>query len=176
MQIKSIDELIQIFDQSRKERIVLVGKAASGKDYARSILEDRGFPYQISYTTRPMRIGETHGKDYYFIPEYKFKDLISIDFFYEYVVFNSWYYGTSRAQMGVKSSIFIMTPSGIAHMTHDDRLESLIVYFDMPEDVRKERLSLRSDADTVDRRLEADRLDFTGFLDYGVIINDSNFK
>ena len=99
MNVKNIDQIIAIFRAEHKKRLVLVGHAASGKDYARKILEEIGYPYQISYTTRSMRNGEIHGKDYYFIPVYKFKDLIKIDFFYEYVIFNSWYYGTSNAQM-----------------------------------------------------------------------------
>jgi len=176
MVIKNIDHLISLFDAEDKKRIVLIGKAASGKDHARKILEERGYPYQISYTTRPMRAGEVHGKDYYFIPEYKFQDLVKMNFFYEHVSFNGWQYGTSNAQMKTKGCIFIMTPSGLAHMSEEDRKESLVVCFDITEDVRRERLALRSDADTVDRRLEADRKDFEDFENYDIIINDPNFE
>lgn len=173
MTAHNIDDILKRF--SGKKRIVLVGKAASGKDHARKILEGMGYPYQISYTTRPMRSGETHGKDYYFIPEYKFMDLIKINFFYEHVSFNGWHYGTSNAQMKSHDSVFIMTPSGLSHMKPNDRQESLVVYFDIPEEIRRERLALRSDADTVERRIEADKLDFHGFEDYDLIINDPKF-
>ena len=47
-------------------KIILVGKGASGKDHLRKILEGRGFTYGISYTTRPPREGEIDGQDYYF--------------------------------------------------------------------------------------------------------------
>jgi len=176
MNVRNIDQIIAIFRSEHRKRIILVGHAASGKDYARKILEERGCPYQISYTTRPMRNGEVHGKDYHFTPVYKFEDLIKIDFFYEYVIFNSWYYGTSNAQMKTVDCTFIMTPAGLAHMSEVDRKESLVVYFDIPEEIRKERLSGRSDADTIDRRLEADRLDFKDFKNYDIILNDQNFK
>jgi len=176
MNVRNIDQIIALLKADGKKRVILVGKAASGKDYARRILEERGYPYQISYTTRPMRIGEVHGKDYYFIPIFKFEDLIKMDFFYEYVIFNSWYYGTSNAQMKTRDCTFIMTPSGLAHMSEMDRKDSLVVYFDIPEEIRKERLAIRSDADTVDRRIEADIRDFEDFKNYDIILNDPNYK
>jgi guanylate kinase len=176
MNVKNIDQIIAIFRAEHKKRFVLVGNAASGKDYARKILESLGYPYQISYTTRPMRVGEVHGKDYYFIPEYKFQELVKIKFFYEHVSFNGWQYGTSNAQMKTRDCTFIMTPSGLAHMSEVDRKDSLVVYFDIPEEIRKERLAIRSDADTVDRRIEADRRDFEDFKNYDIILNDPNYK
>lgn len=170
---QSIEDIIS--GLTGKKRIILVGEASSGKDYARNILESRGFPYQISYTTRPMRTGEIHGKDYYFIPEFKFKELINMSFFYEYVVFNTWYYGTSNTQMKSSNCVFIMTPSGLSSMDPSDREESLVVYFNIPEDIRKERLALRSDADTVDRRLAADAIDFAGFMNYDMLVTNPKF-
>jgi hypothetical protein len=53
--------------KSNKSRIILCGKAASGKDHLRKILEGRGFKYGVSYTTRPPRQGEIDGKDYLFV-------------------------------------------------------------------------------------------------------------
>jgi guanylate kinase len=176
MHIKSTDHIISLLNAEGKKRIILVGKAASGKDYASKIFETLGYPYQISYTTRPMRDGEVHGKDYYFIPEYKFQDLVKMNFFYEHVSFNGWQYGTSNAQMKKSECTFIMTPSGLVHMSEEDRKSSLVVYFDIPEDIRRQRLCLRSDADSVDRRIEADRVDFSGFTNYDLIIDNPNFE
>lgn len=158
-----------------KKRIILVGKAASGKDHARKILQGMGFTYQIPFTTRPMRDGEVHAQDYYFMPEYKFKDLITVNFFYEYAIFNNWYYGTSNAQMKYSNVCFIMTPRGLSQMHPHDRQDSLVVYIDIPYEIRKERLMGRLDADSVERRLSTDEQDFLTFSDYDVIINDPNF-
>lgn len=57
-----------------------------------------------------------------------------------------------------------------------DRAQSLVVYFDIEEEIRKERLMLRSDADKVDRRLESDALDFADFTNYDLKVNDPNFS
>ena len=158
-----------------KSRIVLCGKAASGKDHLRQILEGRGFSYGISYTTRPPRSGEVDGKDYYFIDESEFQSLIDEKFFYEHVSFNGWFYGTSREQWYETDDVFIMTPSGISKIKVEDRKSTFIIYIDIPIEVRKGRLSKRSDADSVDRRLEADENDFRHYTDFDIRINDHKF-
>jgi len=162
--------------KSNKSRIILVGKAASGKDHLRKILEGRGFNYGVSYTTRPPRKGEVDGKDYYFIDEMEFKTLIEQGFFYEYVAFNNWLYGTSKEQWYTTDDVFIMTPSGVSKLHAADRKNSFIIYIDIPTEIRRERLSQRNDnADTIERRLAADDNDFALFTDFDIRINDSNF-
>ena len=60
--------------------VALIGKAGSGKD---TILKDVVRAYElpmniiVSYTTRPMREGETEGKEYHFISEETFKQMIN---------------------------------------------------------------------------------------------------
>jgi len=158
-----------------KSRIILCGKAASGKDHLRQILEGRGFTYGVSYTTRPPRDGEVDGRDYYFIDESEFQSLIDEKFFYEHVSFNGWLYGTSREQWYETDDVFIMTPSGISKIKIEDRKSTFIIYIDIPIEVRRERLSKRSDADSVDRRLQADDNDFKHFTDFDIRINDHKF-
>jgi hypothetical protein len=45
----------------------------------------------------------------------------------------------------------------------------------MPEEIRKQRLLLRSDADSVDRRIEADEAYFKDFSNFDLIINNPIF-
>lgn len=156
-------------------RIILVGKAASGKDYMRKKLESRGFRYAVSYTTRPPRPNETEGNDYIFLSEEKFQEMIDQDEWYEWVSFNGWKYGTSKKQFS-EDDLFIMTPTGASHIRADDRKNSLIIFLDMPKERRKDRLFERvMPGDSVDRRIEADELDFKDFNDYDVRITNDNF-
>ena len=158
------------------KRIILVGKAASGKDHARKLLSLNGANYAISYTTRPPREDETEGIDYYFISPDEFEYMISKDKMYEYVEFNGWYYGTSNKQMD-ECDLFIMTPLGLSHLSKEDRANSYVVYFDIPEDIRKTRmLERKGNADSVERRIEADELDFKDFINYDYKINDPNYS
>jgi dephospho-CoA kinase len=50
------------------------------------------------------------------------------------------------------------------------------VYIDIDEDVRKERLLKRNDVDNVERRLNADHLDFLNFTDYNHSITNPLFQ
>jgi guanylate kinase len=152
------------------ERIVIIGKGGSGKDYLRKKLVQDGFRYCVSHTSRPIREGEIDGDDYYFVSEEYFY-LVP---FYEEVVFNTWHYGTSIEEFN-NSNLFIMTPSGLSKMSPSDRKQSYVIYIDIDEDIRKERLSGRRDADDVERRLRADEMDFENFYDFDHIITNPNF-
>lgn len=157
------------------KRIILVGKAASGKDHARKSLIKFGANYAVSYTTRPPREDETDNVDYYFITPNEFEYMISKDKMYEYVEFNGWYYGTTNKQMD-ECDLFIMTPLGLSHLTKEDRQESFVIYFDIPEDIRRERMAERKgNADSIDRRIEADEKDFADFENFDLKIDNPNY-
>ena len=150
-------------------KVIIVGKGGSGKDYLRKILEEVGYTYCKSYTTRPIRGGEENGKDYIFIEE---KDIPKEEDLYESVYFNGWFYGTPKKEFE-KSNLFIMTPKGISSLKEEDRKKSIIIYVNADEDTRRLRMSERKDADDVERRIEADEEDFKDFDDFDVTINNS---
>ena len=155
-------------------RIIVTGCGASGKDYARKLFEKRNFTYGVSYTTRPPRKGEKEGIDYFFLSEEKFDEMIKNDEFYEYVEFNEWKYGTSNQQF-YTNDIFLMTPHGISKLKREDRANSFIIFFDIDEDIRRQRLEERKDADDADRRIKADKKDFRGFKNYDLRITNNDF-
>jgi guanylate kinase len=156
-------------------RVILCGHAASGKDHARKIFERQGFTYAVSYTTRPPRPGEVDGVDYHFITDEEAQRMILNDEFYEWVPFNGWVYGTSREQFNTLN-LFIMTPGGIGHIKPEDRTSCLIMYFDIQEEIRRERLNKRvMPGDSIERRLKADEVDFENFTDFDIRINNPNF-
>ena len=158
------------------KRIILVGKAASGKDHLRKVLEGRGYKFAQSYTTRPPRPGEIDGKDYYFITESQFDVMESSRQFYEFVEFNSWKYGTTNKQFNESCDIFIMTPHGISLVSPEDRKSSFIIYIDVEDSIRLERLSKREmPGDSIERRMIADTKDFFNFKDYDIKITNSDF-
>jgi guanylate kinase len=162
----------------KKKRLILVGKGGAGKDYARKMCEQWfGLTYQISYTTRHPREDEQDGIDYHFIPMRVFNRMINEDKWYEHVKFNGWNYGTTREQFYTENSVFIMTPSGLSHLSSEDREESLVIFLDIPKEERSERMYARkANVDSVERRLQADEIDFVDFLDYDVKISDPYYK
>ena len=160
------------------KRIILVGKAASGKDHLRKQLQSRNFKYAVSYTTRPPREGEIEGKDYFFINSVQAYEMIQKGEFFEYVMFNGWLYGTTMAQWQQTSdeSVYIMTPTGLSHVNETDRKECLVIYTDIDIEIRRQRLKNRNmPGDTLERRIEADEKDFENFTNYDIRITNPDF-
>jgi guanylate kinase len=157
------------------KRIILVGKAASGKDHLRKKFESRGFKYAVSYTTRPPRENEIDGKDYFFITDEEATNMVESNMFYEYVHFNGWLYGTTVTQFYM-DDLFIMTPAGLSHIKPEDRSSSFIIYTDIDMSTRITRLTNRDmPGDSLSRRIKADELDFTDFNDYDLRITNADF-
>jgi guanylate kinase len=55
--------------------------------------------YSISFTTRKIRVGEEHGKHYFFISREEFENLIERHEFLEYAEVHGNFYGTSKSQV-----------------------------------------------------------------------------
>lgn len=55
--------------------------------------------YSVSFTTRPAREGEADGRDYFFISEERFRQMIERDEFVEWAHVHAHLYGTGRAQV-----------------------------------------------------------------------------
>ena len=157
------------------KRIILVGRAASGKDHIRKKFEERGFKYSVSYTTRPPRPGEIDRLDYIFISPEKAQEMINNEEFYEYVEFNGWIYGTTKEQFE-EDDIFIMTPTGLSHVDDDSRKKSFVIFIDIDEETRRKRMLAREmPGDSVERRIQADFRDFNGFTNYDIRITNPDF-
>ena len=80
--------------------LLIIGPTAVGKS---SIIDRalRDFPFLcdiITYTSRPMRTGESEGQPYHFVSEDRFKELIENHFFVEWAVVHGRLYGTPRDQ------------------------------------------------------------------------------
>ena len=157
-------------------KIILVGPGASGKDHLKRRFLGRGFKQSISFTTRPPRENERDGFDYHFISEEEFKEMIKQKDFREWNLFGDkkWYYGTTMREFNA-ASLFVMTPSGIRSLNPQERKDCFVVFIDIPEEVRRERLKARNDADDPERRIKTDIEDFKDFKDYDMRITNSDF-
>lgn len=156
----------------KESKIIIVGPGGSGKDFLRKKFEQRGFKYCVSYTSRPKRTGEKEGRDYYFVDESYFKN--NVHKFYEIDEFNGWSYGRTILDFE-KSSLLIMTPSGIKNIKPEHRRKCFIIYLNPDKEIRRERLCQRKDADSAERRLVADDEDFFEFYDYDIMIKNEDF-
>lgn len=84
----------------RYKPLVVVGPSGAGKGTLIARLTKKypsQFGFSVSYTTRAARVGEEHGKHYYFVDHEKFKEKIANDDFIEYCQVHTNFYGTEKA-------------------------------------------------------------------------------
>ena len=88
---------------------IITGPSGVGKNTIINELSNHlDFYFSVSHTTRPRRENEVNGKDYYFITEEEFENLIKNDQMIEYEQYGDFYYGTSREELSNDSSIIIL--------------------------------------------------------------------
>ncbi len=88
-------------DQETPLLIVISGPSGAGKDSVIQRMKELGFPFHfvVTMTTRPPRPGEVSGKDYIFVSEEEFEDLLRRDGFIENAVVYGYRYGVPKEQV-----------------------------------------------------------------------------
>jgi guanylate kinase len=96
-------------DKHKGNLFILSAPSGAGKStlYKALLNQDDKVRISISHTTRAPRTGEEHGREYYFIDDESFLDMIAEDAFFEHAQVFDNYYGTS------KESIFGMLEQGL---------------------------------------------------------------
>ena len=112
--------------------IVLVGESASGKSSIERELVALGFNKIVTYTTRPMRNGET----YHFITEEQFNDMVEKNLFAEHASYNGWQYGTAKEDC-TDDKVVVLTPHGLRQLKKNIDLKIISFYIKVP---RRDRL------------------------------------
>jgi guanylate kinase len=169
----------------KSEKIFVVGKSGSGKDWLLRQLQKEGLKVSVKTTTRPQRKNEVQFETYNFINDSEFKSLLEEKQFICYQSFNvtpegrdpeTWYYGLSKEEFN-KAQAFIMTPGELEQIDGETRKGCFVVYLDIDRSIRESRISGRNDNnDSVQRRLDADEIDFKSFSDYDLKITDPEFE
>jgi len=156
-------------------KLVLVGKAAAGKDHLRKRLIERGFKFGVSCTTRPPRVGEQNGKDYFFLTEDQFLGLINTGDMIEYQQFNGWFYGLTREEFE-NSEVIILNREAVDMLPEEIRLKCMVMFLDIDRDTRLERMKERNDTvDSLERRINADEQQYIGFENFDVRVTNPDF-
>ena len=147
--------------------IALVGAMCSGKTTIARKLEQDGYNWIRTYTTRPPRPGES-SKDYMFVSQDEFFGFMMNGFFmetedYKVASGDTWYYGSLRSDYKIPNSVIILTPMAIYKL----RNELNVVFVDTPLDTRLDRAHHRGDEPKeVLRRFKAEEDLFHMFREY----------
>lgn len=141
--------------------LVLVGPSASGKSaIVKCLMKKYGLEKFITCTTRPMRVGEINGVDYYFLTNEEFSRLYNENEFIETVYYNGNYYGTLKKEAN-DNKVVILEPQGLNNFV--SVLDSVYaVFLQTDEAILKERMISRGDSLLeVAKRLENDQILFS---------------
>lgn len=177
--------------------ILFLGKSAAGKDTAINYLVGNYgscFESLVSYTTRPMRSGETQDKEYHFISVDEFKKAEKKNEFADKRVYRTLFEGKSKLwRYGIKTKDITKENDKILLSAVDidgyynlsqkiDRKDLLVIYIDTKDGIREGRAKVRGSFSQTewDRRLKDDNLKFTttemeNISDY-IVTNDKTIE
>lgn len=156
----------------------IMGKSSSGKDsiYKKIINNnDLRFKTIVSYTTRPIRDGETDGIEYYFTDKNKFIELKNQNKIIEYREYNTvhgiwYYYIVDDVQINIMKNNYILigTPEGFEHLTKYYGSEKIVpIYIEVEDGERlqraldREKMHSNPDYKEMCRRFLTDAKDFS---------------
>ena len=152
-------------DNSKPILVTLTSPTAAGKSYLYNYIRDVAkLPCLISTTTRPPRVGEVEGLDYFFIGEEESKRLESEDKFAELAVYGGVRYGVTKTEFHSKLKLglvfLIVEPTGIEHYAKpatDIGALHFKVFVDTPLETRISRFKTRAFADIRAARDDPDK-------------------
>lgn len=160
-------------------RYIIVGKAASGKDWCQKMFVENGYKPLKQYTTRPKRPNET-GDEYHFVSKKRIENLKEKQQFASLKIFKDWYYGFTIDEFK-NCDVAILSVGNICDLRNwypEVLITCTIIYLDIPISVRKERLKTRYNGgnqdDSVERRLTADERDFKNFKYFDLKFSSNN--
>ena len=169
----------------RKDGIIVVLSSPSGAGkttLVKKIAQKNNFKISISYTTRKPRTNEVDGKDYFFISEEEFKNLINNQEFLEYAKVFQNYYGSSKNQVFEKLNkgenvIFDIDWQGTEQIKKQKLDYKIITFFILPPSKSElfKRLKNRDmkDKNIVEERMKQFNEDIEHWENYDfVVIND----
>ena len=98
--------------------IVLLGASGSGKStLEHELATHHGFEKIISYTTRQPRESEENGKDYYFVDNDTFNEILDRGLFAEHDEYSqNRFYGTLKSDYVEGNKVVVLTPNGLRQL------------------------------------------------------------
>ena len=163
--------------------VILSSPSGAGKTTLVNLIsQKKNFINSVSHTTRKARSNEVHGRDYFFVSDEEFKNLIKNNEFLEYAnVFNN-LYGTIKKPVlenleKGNNVIFDIDWQGTEQIRSQDIKYKIITFFVLPpsKEILYERLTNR---DMKDKLIASERMkefykDVKHWVDYDyVVIND----
>jgi guanylate kinase len=163
--------------------IILSSPSGGGKSsICRALLAaDPRLDYSISFTSRKPRKDETDGKDYHFVSDAEFMEMVAENRFYEWARVHGNLYGTRRDLVDAKLAAgkdVVLDIDVIGGLNIKKITEKAVLIFVLPPsmEVLEQRLRARATdkQEEIERRLQNARNEiwFAQKYDYAVVNND----
>jgi guanylate kinase len=163
--------------------VILSSPSGAGKTTLVNLLsKNKDFKISISHTTRKPRLNEIQNKNYYFVDDEKFENLIKNEEFLEYAKVFNHLYGTTRTPVIEKlekgeNVIFDIDWQGADQIKNKKLNYKLITFFVLPPSKQAlfDRLSNRDMKDKliVEERMKEFSRDVLHWINYDyVVVND----
>lgn len=167
--------------------VVLSSPSGAGKtSLATSIVsEHEEVVFSVSATTRPPRIGEVEGREYYFVKTVDFKAMIENGDFIEYAEVFGNFYGSPKKDIQEliecgKDVIFDVDWQGGTQIRNSNLASSVVSIFILPPSIQalEERLLSRAqdDKSIVDFRMLEARSEISHWAEYDYVLINDNFS
>lgn len=123
-----------------------MGISGSGKSTLENGLEKMGYVRSVSYTTREPQVRnnvlEKDGREYRFVTESKFMELVKANIIIEYEKYDNFYYGTPEP-IGAEKHVAVVCVNGFKALKEKYGDQVIGVYIKCPEEVSIERIRSR---------------------------------
>jgi guanylate kinase len=171
----------------RKQGLLFVVSAPSGAgktSLCLAITETlEKLTHSVSTTTRKPRSGEIDGRDYYFVTEKRFREMIEAGDFAEWAEVHSHLYGTSRRGLDVMVSkgrdVILDIDTQGAKQIKAKYAEAVFIFIMPPSlDILEERLRNRKsdNEDEIKRRMQQSREEIKEYALYDYLIVNRDFE
>ena len=164
--------------------VIVSSPSGAGKTtLTRALLDEfkENLAFSVSYTTRPIRVGEEHGRDYWFIAPDEFERMVKAGEFAEHAFVHDNRYGTAMAPVEAALStgrdmVFDVDWQGGAWLSTrwpNDSLKIFILPPSMEELASRLKRRATDSQEVIDRRLRKAREELEHFGEYQhLIVND----
>ena len=164
--------------------VIISSPSGAGKTtLARRLLSEYGeqLEFSVSYTTRPMRVGEVNGRDYHFASKVDFEQMVEAGEFAEHASVHGNHYGTARSTVeralgnGIDVVFDVDWQGGqsLREQWPDDALMIFIVPPDLETLEGRLRRRATDAPEVIERRLRGALAELIHYEEYDfVIVND----
>jgi guanylate kinase len=168
--------------QQRGSIFVISAPSGAGKStlVKRLMAAVPSLAFSVSYTTRPPRAGEKHGRDYFFVSPRRFRGMIASGKFVEWAEVFGHLYGTSKTQIRAaqkRGQDILLDIDAQGHQQVRRKLPEAVSVFVLPPSFKELERRLRhrhsEEPAVIARRLETARQEMAHWPEYDyLVVND----